>query len=414
MLQFGYGVLVTLESTYYDVNGNSMDTVFLAPGRGKILFKQPGTLEGTEHGETIRPGKSIRLGCYFYGGYNASSVGFITNNFDVVSLAGGMSPQNLNAARMTNPHLRFYKMALGAWWNGPLNETTEQWVLHLNDGSPADVVRANPPESYEMDFGNGDFAEWFARNQIQRCVDFGADGVAIDEIMWDGYWGMEASSNYGDDPTDYRDYKSLKEIRQSCYDFLRRIHGVMNPAGVEVISQAFWPEAQQYQDGVWGETAFKACWQDWTTDLPNHIWKDICNLTWEGTVRNIIDAGNRSYIWACWYNWENMEELEYGISTYLMAKRNGQSNVGFHPFGYQEPHGWPSSINGWNASVVQAAIERHPEYYGIEMGDALGEMEQVIQHDGYYWRRDFENGMVLVNPHLPTIHGFRNTLENEC
>ncbi len=409
LTQLKFGVTVRLEATYYDVSGNAVDLVYLAPGEGKILFTQPGPMEGKNYSELIRPGKSIRLGCYFYGGYSAGSVDYITNNFDVVSLAGGMSSEDLSSARLLNPNLRFYKMALGAWWNGPLNETTENWVLRLNDGSPADVVRANPPSSYEMDFGNAEFAQWFAEVQIQRCNDFGADGVAIDEIMWDGYWGMEDMSNYGEDPKDYRDYTSVDEIRDSCYSFLQRIHSVMEPAGVEIISQAFWPAAQQYQDGIWGETAFKACWQERTMDLPNQIWKEICPLTWEGTVKNIIDAGNRSYIWACWYNWEDMTELEYGISTYLMAKQNGQFNVGFHPFGYQEQHGWPSSINGWNATVVQLAIENHPEYFDIEMGDALGEMVRHDQQDGYYWRREFENGIVLVNPHVPVVLDFASS-----
>nr|MDO8116547.1 hypothetical protein [Candidatus Sigynarchaeota archaeon] len=59
-------------------------------------------------------------------------------------------------------------------------------------------------------------------------------------------------------------------------------------------------------------------------------------------------------------------------------------------------------------------IESHPEYFNIEMGDALEEMARVVQWDGYYWRRDFENGIVLVNPHLPSIQGFRTTPESEC
>jgi hypothetical protein len=184
-----------------------------------------------------------------------------------------------------------------------------------------------------MDFGNAEYAEWFAHEQIRKAKEVGADGVAVDEIMWKGYWGMQDPENFGDDPEDYRDYKSVDEITQSCYKFLSIVYPIMKAADVELITQAFWEEAQQYQDGVWGETSFRAG-DDYgdRDDMDSGIvWYEKMN--WLEIVQNLRTIGgkNKSYIWAAWYKQDNMEQLQYALATYMMGKPDNSTCVTFQP-----------------------------------------------------------------------------------
>jgi hypothetical protein len=68
--------VIQLDTPMYDVDGNLVQSVTLTPSSGKILFysKNP---NGTVHDELIRPGKSIRIGGYYYGygdGFDKSEV----------------------------------------------------------------------------------------------------------------------------------------------------------------------------------------------------------------------------------------------------------------------------------------------------------------------------------------------------
>jgi hypothetical protein len=84
-------------------------------------------------------------------------------------------------------------------------------------------------------YGSEAWAEFYAWFFDQRCEDFDLDGMAADEVMWRGYWGT--------DEADLRDYSSVEEITQTCYLWLQRVDSRMQH---ELITQAYWSEAQQY------------------------------------------------------------------------------------------------------------------------------------------------------------------------
>jgi hypothetical protein len=415
----------------YTVDGEPVTYIDLKPASAKVLLYSPNPI-GTAHGENIRPGKSIRLGGYFYvPDENMSTiVDWIGNNLDVFSLGfgGTIHPDNITSIRGLNPGVRFYYMAFATtlfenpsgstgptWGNShyprmQLNTTMRDWVLKLENGSDALGVRSESynDDAHLMDLGDMDWADYFAWIYQNRCIEYHADGVAIDEVMWKGYWNVDTLDD--DRGNDYNnnellaDYKTIPEITATCYQWLERIQSKMS---VEIITQAFWDSAQDYQDGIWGEASFRAAGQygDKVDDINSSIFYE--GMTWHEIIENMKYHGeqNRSYIWAAWYNETDPTSLEYAIGSYLMGKSNNRTCLVFHP---QDISGgtYPTSLVGYSVKNVMNQLERHKNLYDLEMGDALGDMREVYGIGGKAWRRDFENGIVFVNPHHSFIPGF--------
>jgi hypothetical protein len=412
-------VRIDLGKTMYTVDGTPVNVVYLKERSAIILFDSPNP-QGIAHAEVIRPAKSIRLGAYFYGlddSTVADLVDWIGNNMDVFSL--GMcgdivSPANISTIRSINPLVKFYYMAFATTlfegsgenntWGGShypsmkFNATMHDWTVKLKNGTEAMGVRRDSltSDAHLMDLGRIEWADYFAWIYSNRSAEFHADGVAIDEVMWRGYWGVKTE--------DLRDYENLDEIIDTCYAWLERLD---SQTDMEIITQAFWPEAQKYQDGCWGEIAFRSGGQygDRVDDREREVWYE--KLDWQGIVHNMIEVstGNQSYIWAAWYEKDNTEALEYSIATYLMGKPNNCHSLVFHPHPIYDG-GYPNNLAGYSLSNVIREVDAYPQYFNLEMGDALNAMYQFQGDGGTVWRRDFTNGIVLVNPYRAHVPGF--------
>ncbi|MBD3185856.1 hypothetical protein GF325_03420 [Candidatus Bathyarchaeota archaeon] len=422
-----FNVKINIPTQAYDVHGNPVTSISLAPTTGKILLKDLG-FSGAPHGEIIRPGKSIRLGGYYYG-YGediteTDAINWIATTNDVFSLGtcGAITtPADIMAIKTINPLARFYYMAFatsleedpaspysnGSWGNTHyprvrFNETMHDWTVKLNNGTEAVGVRRDSNSSpwHLMDLGNDEWAEYFAKIYENRAILYHADGVAIDEVMWRGYWDTSVG--------ELADYSTVEQITETCYDWLERVDSTMS---VEIITQAFWQEAQVYQQGVWGELAFRAGDQARESgpyggpvdDRKLQVFYESMN--WKQIVENanLIARRNESYIWACWYEPGATRALEYGLATYLMAKPNNATNLVFQPHpGYYPRDG----IVGYAISTVRDEINAYPEYFNIELGDALGSMRKVSGKGGTAWMREYENGYIYVNPNHLHLAGF--------
>lgn len=425
-------VTVNLPQTMYTVDGTAVNQVTLDAKTAKILFySDPKVLRDQATGpEAIRPGRSIRIGAYFYGTQQdsdkittAEAVDFLGNNIDVVAVGGWLgwflNKTHIESMKITNPALKFYAMAFATtYWEDPKNnitatggqltvpwswgiawnDTMHEWTLKLKNGTEAYGVRHGPNSPYDhlMDMGNMQWADFFAWFFDQRVAEFGVDGMAVDEVMWNGYWGT--------DEKELRDYSTVEEIKATAYKWLARVDQGMK---CEFITQAFWDEAQQYQQGCWGELAFRCggAYGDRVDDRNGSIFYESMN--WMQIVENIEKLGNASkpYIWAAWYERNNTEALEYAIATYLMGKPNGSTRIAFHPQPVYEG-GYPKNLAGYYMRTVKEEIENHPEYFDMHIGDALGSMRLVQGVNGEVWQRDFEHGIVLVNPYHARVPGF--------
>lgn len=415
-------VRINLDTTMYTVNGEPVNVIDIKAKTAKIVLYDPKP-EGFSHNESIRLNKTVRLGAYLYDTPEDISPKdcreYIASNLDVYALGGYLEgyfwPEDFQAMRNINNDTRIYIMTFATtlgehdnWTvDGSLepythwNSTMDGWTLKTNDGTEALGVRRGSHDSlaHLMDLGSMEWADYYAMIYDNRVEAYHADGVAIDEVMWEGYWGTDINN--------LRDYDSIAEIEETCYEWLER---VQQKSDIEIITQAFWDEAQQYQDGIWGEIAFRSGGaygnrvDDRSTDV---FYKD---MDWKGIVDNLVKHGesNDSYIWAAWYKQNDMEALEYSIATYLMGKINDCRSVGFHP---QPIIGWgyPYSLCGYDVRNVMSEVEKHPEYYDLELGDALGPMELVNGDGGQVWKREFTNGIVYVNPFHAYVPGFDST-----
>jgi hypothetical protein len=415
-------VTVKLDKTMYTVNGKPVTEVNLNQKTAIILLNSP-NVSGIDHGEAIRPRKSIRLGGYFYGLDGADkdeTVDWFGKNMDVLSLGmcgATFTPEDILAIRALNSDLKFYYMAFattlfedsssiydnGSWGgshypNVKFNSTMNDWTVKYNNGSEANGVRrkSSTSNAHLMDLGKLEWADYFAWIYEQRAAQFHADGVAIDEVMWQGYWDTELE--------ELRDYDDLDEIIDTCYDWLERLD---NKTDMEVMTQAFWDESQVYQDGCWGEIAFRSGggYGDRVDDTQAGVWYESMN--WKEIVDNLakISRKNNSYIWAAWYLQNDIESMEYAIATYLMGKPNANTYAAFHPhaiFG----GGYPKNLVGYSVTNVENEVAAHPEFYDLELGDADGPMKEIEVIGGNVWMRNFTNGMVLVNPNHAHLPGF--------
>jgi hypothetical protein len=56
--------------------------------------------------------------------------------------------------------------------------------------------------------------------------------------------------------------------------------------------------------------------------------------------------------------------------------------------------------------TIRPVLNNHPEFFNLQMGDALGPMQLVNGAGGQVWERQFTNGIVYVNPFHAYVPGF--------
>jgi hypothetical protein len=279
------------------------------------------------------------------------------------------------------------------------NDTMHEWTLKYKNGTEAFGVRRTPShlDVHLMDLGRSEWVDYFAWIYTQKVQEFHANGVAIDEVMWRGYWDMDIE--------EMRDYCTKDQIITTCYSWLERLNQQTN---IEIITQAFWNSAQRYQNGTWGEIAFRCGGQygNRVDDRMVEVWYE--KNDWVGIVEDLRWHGetNRSYIWAAWYERGDAEALEYAIATYLMGKPNDNTNLVFHPQPIFDGGYGDNNMAGYAISTVQEELIAHADLFDLELGDALGEMKFIRNTAGSYYQREFTNGIVLVNPFHAHIPGF--------
>ena len=126
----------TLPETMITIDGNTVDQIFLSPGESAILTyknKRPDS-DLIVHSE-IRKKKTIRLGGYFYGGFedgrhiSERQLDWVSENFDILSLNLYEDPTNddkriypdeVEMLKERNPKFRFYNMVFGTTMIEPI------------------------------------------------------------------------------------------------------------------------------------------------------------------------------------------------------------------------------------------------------------------------------------------------------
>ncbi len=356
----------------------------------------------------IRPKKSIRLGGYFYAStfkgsnadMSAEQITWAGNNLDIVSAVPTVTKQTILALKKINPRFRFYLMSYGTTlfeqniYNFPLfnPRIMTQWVVRYKNGEEAVGLRRASADSkaHIMDLSSIEYADYFRTSFSNLVNERSVNGIAIDEIVWQGYGGMSWGVK---NPGLLANNRSIGQSYEIAYQWLHRI---TTPHEFEVITQAFWDEAQKYSDGVWGELAFFA--QEDAQDKSRWIYYKTMN--WEEIIRNMeqISSKGKTYIWAAWYARDDRSQLEYSFATYLMGKQS--NSIVFQPQplfgGSTAPN--PANLAGYNIDTVRMEYEKNKKLFDIEMGEPLESATKVTKEGIYYWRRNFTRGLILCNP----------------
>jgi hypothetical protein len=396
---------IALPEIMVNVSGAKVNSIRLLPGTAAIL-RYAGSTDvrfSTSRNlpTSVRERKNVRLGGYFYGGWENDSLmspvqlSWIAQNLDVLVLNnyypdvnknnGGISPDNVDSLKQRNPRLKYYSMLFATTLREPLfnPQTMSNWVLFNKMGKESTGVRRgyDTDLNHLMDLGNRDYAAFLREFIINYTGKYHADGVAIDEIMWNGYWGVDLKN--------LRDYSTVDQIRQTCYDWLQRIKSNNNS---EVIHQAFWADAQTHTNGVWGETSFYSWFRD------GHDYDIFYRTMTFGEILGAIKAYSQkgeTYVWAAWYDQDDPDQLEYCVATYLLGKE-GDYTV-FQP----QPiygGGYPNNLSGYDVGMCISEVEKNRAILDIELGPPIGDLYTEVVNKRQIWIRKFAGGIVYCNP----------------
>ncbi len=346
----------------------------------------------------IRLNKTIRLGGYYYGGWQGnhgqmspSQVNWVANNLDLFSAPSvspeisGISLEQLKYIRQINPGFKFFIMSFATTLYEPeFNpKTMSSWVLRLKNNDEAIGIRRKTPNStaHIMDMGSLEWANFYRTHLANKVNTYAADGVIIDEVMWNGYWGVNVKN--------LQNYTSLSEIQSTAYLWLSRI---THPHLFKVMHQAFWDEAQANTDGIWGELAFNYLDDD---EHQRNVFYRAMN--WSEIVDNLSkhSSQERPYIWAAWYPQDDEKKLEYAVATYLIAKKSNSAIFQAQPI-YQG--GYPKNLAGYSLQTAIQEYNNHKALFDIEIGSSLKNAVKVSTQKGVYWQRSYQRGLVLCNP----------------
>lgn len=339
----------------------------------------------------IRGGCTVRLGGYFYacwqganGAATVEQLAWMGSHLDVVIADQSLSPGAVRRLRSLNAGLRYYLMTFGTTLAEPVYDpaTMSSWVVRTLDGNEAIGVRhvSHDSKFHLMSHSSQAWADFYRRHYGQAVAELGADGVAIDEIMWKGYWNVKSDSIQGIRNTD--------DVTQACYQWLSRIG---SDRKFEIIHQAYWDSAQVLSDGIWGEMAFQSHFSDqWRV-----IWYRAG--TWKDVVENLdrISSLNRTYVWAAWYDRDSIGQFKYCLATFLMGL-NGRYAV-FQP----QPRygkGYPSNLAGYDLATLMKEYEKYQTLIDVDLGTVAGKAKEVATEEASYWFRPFTKGFVLCNP----------------
>ncbi|HEX5196821.1 MAG TPA: putative glycoside hydrolase [Gaiellales bacterium] len=239
------------------------------------------------------------------------------------------------------------------------------WFLQDADGRR--LIFQSYPSSRVMDVGNQAYQDAGIAHVVAMARAAGFDGVFLDDanasLRWVVAGGSSASVSY---PTD-------AAWQAAVYSFFTRVAPQLHAAGLQVVAN------------IGGSTVTPGLWQKWNTPLDGAMeesWTDGGEglgqqvPDWSAKLANVAwSEANGKYAILNSYNTTEAGNT-YGLASMLLVAG-----------------GW-SSYDTANSRYQSETW--YPEYdTAAQLGEPLG--GYTVLPDGVY-RRDFANGVVLVNP----------------
>jgi hypothetical protein len=245
------------------------------------------------------------------------------------------------------------------------NQDHPDWFLKDADGNR--LIFQSYPSARVMDVGNQAYQDAGIARVVAMARAAGFDGVFLDDanasLRWVVAGGSGASIRY---PTD-------AAWQAAVYSFFTRVAPQLHAAGLEVVAN------------IGGSTVTPGLWQKWNTPLDGAMeesWTDGGEglgqqvPDWSAKLENVAwSEANGKFAILNSYNTTEPGNT-YGLASMLLVA-GGRSSYDTANSRYQ--------TETW-----------YPEYdTAAQLGDPLGGF--TVLPDGVY-RRDFANGVVLVNP----------------
>jgi hypothetical protein len=339
----------------------------------------PATAAGSE-GTPEHPFETIQL-AWFYKPPEKESLPVLAENYDIFVLTHKDEGQRdtLKSMGVESPiyvYLQFVEIKdPGSCTEGPqgnqvafkpgdfceISENHPDWFLLDQNGNR--IVIGN---SYYMDPGNAEYRAFWMERAKELQDQFAWDGVFIDnvEVSLNKLENLDITpANY---PTD-ADYQAAIE------GFLRFVYEqYFEPNGKPVLANIIsvddwevWLRYLQYLDGAMIE-AFAVDWSNGYRAPTD--WKDQVSAAEQAL------ANGKKLILVSQSGQARPKHQLFSLASYLLVANN---NAFFR---------YADSENYREISLY--------ENYALDLGPALGSRYK----DGTFWRRDFTNGIVLVDP----------------
>ncbi len=383
----------------------------------------------------IRTGKTIRLGGFFIRKDAIYNDTIIASNLDLISMSSNvLTRERIENLRSINPSIKvFAEFYSTTNWENPPNHTTIQlakpwntpencygytkcWTAGMNVGgwndSMLDWVLLNtsgeelkyigwepyPMNTHWMDLQNEEWARHWKKSVKEVILENNLDGVFADRII------VRFQPNIGigtfDGESNLLKYSTEESLRTAMGNLLSKYHDqdfLLLPNSnffyyeASAGSGKLWDQYFNYIDGAWHESWTTLYWggPDKNHYQPEDIWEDQISA-----AERFSETG-RYFAAYCTYNDTKM--FVYCIANYLLAKKS--DSLVIHPMYIPSWEGYDAFTWDLN-TLVNYTLKKYSGYFDMELGKPLGDRYRWQN----VWRRDYEKGLVLVNPDNETSY----------
>ncbi len=349
-----------------------------------------------------RENKSIRLGGYFTHG--SLNIPWISSHFDLLiwnhalykstngisNISDPLTPATVRLLKENNPGIKLFLYlttrsifevdglagSVGGW-----EPTMYAWVLKDGNGNeiPSHWANAFGEPAHYMDFaGDEGWAKYWAEQAAKLVSEFGVDGVAADELAvgFHPRWGTSLQS-----------YPTEESIRNATETFLTIVREITTTTILPTSLGFYFPAARglgtlwdQY-DSLLNDGVFNEHW------VRQYAIKQPVPLDqWLDNIRSAEDYSRRGRLYLAMCEFDIIpSEVEYCIASYLLAKQS--DSLILQPF---------VTDLGFDLNPL---IEKYPliaRYLDIELG--MPQQDRTFDVPSGIWWRNFEKGIVVVNP----------------
>jgi len=239
-----------------------------------------------------------------------------------------------------------------------------EWFL--KDTSGRRVSWASWPHSWQMDVGSRSYQRTWARNVARELRGRGWDGVFLDGISRTMQYPWYLNGRV------LAKYPGANDYARATTRFLRHVGPALKRRGLVVgnindATLALWRRWVRYTSGASKE------W--WTKSSAGRDAGMLSGADWAFQMRLLREAQARHkvFIAIAYGPADDAPAIDYARASFLLFAHGGRSAFSYSPLCGVEP-----AAPRWRADV----------------GAPRGAASQI----GGVWRRDFENGLVLVNP----------------